>query len=103
MTDELPTSGYLIRGDEGKVNIELGEPDNRYLEAFAGPQVSELVSREYLQPVWKTTCCDTNFMAKPEEAAFCPGCGAALYDEATGSNRELIDAMGRGYLEDISG
>lgn len=80
----------VLSYDERDANIDV--PHRIY-------DMDELVKKEYLQPIWKTTCCNTHFMAKPEEAAFCPGCGAELYDEATDSDRELLDPMGRDDLE----
>ena len=102
---ELPISAYqlwcVVEGENGgRETILSYERDDANIDApHSIGQVDELVDTDHLHPLWKADCCGTKFMAKPEEAAFCPGCGAALYDDVTGSDRELIDAMGRDDLE----
>lgn len=99
MTDELPPAAQVLLNDDGTPNCDIlidyyTRPERPELE-----EGDKLYSEKNLQPIWRTTCCNTTFMAKPEEAVFCPGCGAALYDE-TGPKAELVDAMGHEVIDE---
>ncbi len=98
MTNELTPAAQVILNDDGTPNCDIlvdyyTKPERPELE-----EGDHLYSAKDLQPVWRSTCCNTNFMAKPVHAMFCPGCGAALYDE-TGPEAELVDAMGREVID----
>lgn len=101
----IPVSAYqlwcVVEGENsGRETILSYSRDDANIDApHSIGEVDELVDKEHLQPIWKSTCCDTKFMAKAEEAAFCPGCGAALYAEVSDADRVLVDSMGRDDLE----